>query len=61
EWWRQIWEAQEKSGRDVSTLTPEFGPPTYMHTMPYTQTPVADLNAICNWMAQREQARFESR
>jgi hypothetical protein len=32
-----------------------------MHTIPFTQAPVADLNAICNWMAQREQDRFESR
>lgn len=60
-WWWQIWEAQAKSGREVSTLTPEFGPPPYMHTIPYTQKPVADLNAICNWMAQRERERFESR
>ena len=60
-WWQQIWKAQEAAGREVSTLAPEFGPPPYMPTMPFTQAPVADLNAICNWMAQRERDRFQSR
>ena len=61
QWWRQIWRAQEAAGREVSTLVPEFGPPPYMHTIPFTQAPVADLNAICNWMARRERDRFQSR
>jgi hypothetical protein len=61
QWWQQIWNAQQNSGREVSTLTPEFGPPPYMHTIPYTQAPVADLNSICNWMAQRQRGRFEAR
>ena len=61
EWWQQIWKVQESSGREVSTLTPEFGPPPYLHAIPYTQEPVADLNAICNWMAQRQRDRFEAR
>ncbi len=57
-WWQQIWKAQASSGREVSTLTPEFGPPPYLHTIPYTQAPVADLNAICNWMARRQRDQF---
>lgn len=60
EWWQQIWKAQKSSGREVSTLTPEFGPPPYLHTIPYTQAPVADLNSICNWIAQRQRDRFDA-
>jgi hypothetical protein len=60
EWWQQIWKAQASRGREVSTLTPEFGPPPYLHTIPYTQAPVADLNAICNWMAQRQRELFDA-
>lgn len=60
-WWNIIWDEQEKQGMEESTLTPEFGPPGYLHTLPYTQAPVADLEAICNWQAQREQEIFSQR
>lgn len=57
-WWQLIWETQASQGRAVSTLTPEFGPPHYLHTLPYTQAPVADLWEICDWQAERQAARF---
>ena len=28
--------AQRRRGDRVSTLTPEFGPPPYLHTLPFT-------------------------
>jgi len=58
-WWDLIWAAQKKGGMTVSTLTPEFGPAPYLHSLPYTQVPVADLADICDWQARRQQARFE--
>ncbi len=60
-WWEKIWDAQEARGFKISTLTPEFGPPPYLHTVPYTQQPVADLDAICDWMSQRQRDRFQAR
>jgi hypothetical protein len=60
-WWNQIWTAQKKRGLKISTLTPEFGPAPYLHLLPYTQAPVADLADICDWMATRQSARFRSR
>lgn len=57
-WWEQIWSAQRVQGFQVSTLTPEFGPAPYMHTLPYGQQPVADLAAICDWMATRQAQHF---
>lgn len=57
-WWEKIWRSQQRRGLAVSTLTPEFGPPPYLHTVPYTQEPVANLNDICDWMAGRERERF---
>jgi hypothetical protein len=57
-WWDLIWESQHQRGMAVSTLTPEFGPPPYLHTLPYTQAPVADLADICDWQARRQQQRF---
>jgi len=60
-WWDLIWDAQRRCGMAVSTLTPEFGPPLYLHTLPYTQAPVADLADICDWQARRQQTRFYER
>ena len=47
-------------GMQVSTLTPEFGPPPYLHTLPHTNVPVADLADVCDWMSVRERANFEA-
>ncbi len=57
-WWRLIWKAQAERGHAVSTLTPEYGPPSYLHTLPYTDVPVADLWAICDWQAHRAAEQF---
>jgi sugar phosphate isomerase/epimerase len=57
-WWRQIWRAQFARGETVSTMTPEFGPDGYLHEMPFSRTPVADLAEINAWMAARQQTRF---
>jgi hypothetical protein len=39
-------------------MTPEFGPDGYLHCLPFTGVPVADLGQINNWMAQRQRCRF---
>lgn len=57
-WWEVIWTSQKQRGMSVATLTPEFGPAPYLHLLPYTQAPVADLADICDWMARRESTRF---
>ncbi len=60
-WWDMIWNAQRQSGRAYSTLTPEFGPPPYLPTLPYTNEPAASLDDICLWQMQRQRARFEQK
>jgi hypothetical protein len=60
-WWRLVWDAQEARGDRESTLTPEFGPPAYLHTLPFTHAPVSDLWDICNWQAQRQSQHFAQR
>lgn len=59
-WWDLIWKSQAARGIQESTLTPEFGPPPYLHTLPHTNVPVADLHLICDWMAGRQSQRFAS-
>ena len=51
--WRQIKQIHEQNGRDMLTFTPEYGPPNYLHTLPHTNVPVADLWNICLWAAER--------
>lgn len=58
-WWDIIWETQANDGQAVSTLTAEFGPPPYLHTLPHTNVPVADLREICDWQADRLRTRFD--
>jgi hypothetical protein len=57
-WWSQIWRCHLARGRSVSTMTPEFGPDGYLHLQPFTNVPVADLDEINAWMAERQRRRF---
>ncbi|HTL51555.1 MAG TPA: TIM barrel protein [Planctomycetota bacterium] len=57
-WWNRIWDLQQAAGRKETTMDPEFGPPGYLHTLPNTNVPVADLWDICNWQAQRQTENF---
>lgn len=53
EQWRQIRSFYEQNGQDTLTFTPEYGPPNYLHTLPHTNVPVADLWNVCLWAAER--------
>jgi hypothetical protein len=51
--WQRIRQIHQERGTEVLTFTPEYGPPRYLHTLPYTDQPVADLWAVCLWGAAR--------
>jgi len=57
-WWDIIWQAQRDRGDKASSLTPEFGPPTYLHTHPHDNRPLMDLESVCDRMARRQASRF---
>lgn len=40
--WSKIISAREEEGKNFITITPEFGPPNYMHTVPFSNEPVRD-------------------
>jgi len=42
-WWQRIIDHHKELNSPEITITPEFGPPVYMPTLPYTRQPVADL------------------
>jgi hypothetical protein len=47
-------------GADSVYAEPEFGPAPYMHTMPHTGMPVADLWTVNDYMAARLKTLFAS-
>ncbi len=59
-WWRKIWEARAARNEAFCTITPEFGPDGYLHTLPFTDQPVADLWSLNTWIADRLRREFDS-
>jgi sugar phosphate isomerase/epimerase len=45
-WWDAIVAASRAAGAKHLTVHPEFGPPGYMPTLPFTNQPVADLFSV---------------
>jgi len=56
--WEVFWEAQRDAGATQTTMTPEFGPDGYLHELPFTREPVADLWEINQWVAGVERHHF---
>lgn len=52
DWWRDIARARRDAGAKSLTFVPEFGPPSYLQTLPFTNRPVADLWEVCLWMKE---------
>ncbi|HVU13302.1 MAG TPA: hypothetical protein VHD90_18620 [Phototrophicaceae bacterium] len=56
--WKAIIAARKQAGNALMTVTPEYGPPGYLHTLPHTNVPVADLWSVCLWGAARFRKLF---
>lgn len=59
-WWRDIFRQRAAQGAERVTVTPEYGPPPYMPTHPFSEAPVADLWELCLWGATRVRELFAS-
>jgi hypothetical protein len=53
--WKGILQHQlARGGREWATATPEYGPPSYQHVLPFSQQqPTADVAEINDWTAER--------
>ncbi|WP_027351563.1 sugar phosphate isomerase/epimerase family protein [Halotalea alkalilenta] len=58
--WAAVWHSQYLRGYSTSTLTPEFGPDGYLHTLPFTDQPVADLWQLNRWIGDTERTHFQT-
>ena len=56
-WWQISVDAEASKGREL-TVSPEFGPPPYMHAEPFTGRPSADIVAANRWMRERLEEWF---
>jgi len=56
--WEVFWEAARQRGESGVTMTPEFGTDGYLHRLPFTEAPVADLWQINHWMGDTQRAHF---
>lgn len=56
--WQQVWQYHQQQGRKITTMTTEFGPDGYLHHLPFTNVPVADLWSLNDWIAQEERNHF---
>jgi sugar phosphate isomerase/epimerase len=41
--WQEIINQHQRDAKETLYITPEFGPPAYMHTAPFTNQPVGDV------------------
>jgi len=57
--WDIIWRAQHAKGTSHLYIEPEFGPPRYMHVLPFSNVPVSNLWDICEWQTKRQVERFK--
>jgi sugar phosphate isomerase/epimerase len=58
-WWDALADLQRAAGRTSLTITPEFGPPPYLPTLPYTRQPVVSQWAANLHMRELLRARYQ--
>lgn len=56
--WEAVWQSQFERGLDDTSMTPEFGTDGYLHLLPFTQAPIADLWSLNRWIGEEELAHF---
>lgn len=44
-WWQLLAQGMQQRGVEI-TVCPEYGPPPYLPTLPFTRAPVADLDGV---------------
>jgi hypothetical protein len=59
-WWAIVWEEQAAAGLAATTMCPEFGPPPYLPTLPFTRAAVAQQAEVIDWQKDRQAARFKA-
>lgn len=59
--WGEIWKIQQDKNMEESWCEVEHGPPPYLHVLPHTGQPVADLWKVNNDVAKLVKAHFQDK
>ncbi len=59
-WWRHVWEGMRKRTLEYAYVEPEHGPAPYLHTLPHTNVPVANLWTVNSWVGRRVTEEFHT-
>ena len=59
-WWHKVWAGMARRGLAVAYVEPEHGPAPYMHTLPHTRMPVADLWTVNSWVGRKVVEHFRT-
>ena len=57
-WWDLVVSVRRAAGAKTLTITPEFGPPPYLHALPWTQQPVGSQWELNLHMMQLLRSRY---
>ncbi len=60
QWWEKIIKKCAAQNYEYLTITPEFGPPDYMPTLPYSREPVSDLWEVNLFMKELLEKKFNN-
>lgn len=60
EWWRWIWNAHVRQGKNITTVTPEFGRDGYEYRDTAGGLPMVDISEINYWLAMELRVRFQN-
>ena len=59
-WWKRVWAGMAVRGLPYAYVEPEHGPAPYLHTLPHTRMPVADLWTVNSWVGRRVAEQFHT-
>jgi len=59
-WWHKVWTHMKLRNIEVAYVEPEHGPAPYLHHLPHTNVPVADLWAVNSWVGQKVKEQFQT-
>lgn len=59
-WWKKVWASLVLRGHPYAFVEPEHGPAPYLHALPHTRMPVADLWAVNSWVGRKVAEEFHT-
>eukprot|EP00026_Physarum_polycephalum_P013364 Phypoly_transcript_13757.p1 GENE.Phypoly_transcript_13757~~Phypoly_transcript_13757.p1 ORF type:complete len:311 (+),score=51.99 Phypoly_transcript_13757:93-1025(+) len=59
-WWKRVWAGMAARKLPFAYVEPEHGPAPYLHSLPHTRMPVADLWTVNSWVGRKVAEQFHT-